>query len=342
MKKVTIIIAALAMVASFALSASAAEWNFYGSARIQVASVDYDSALGKDDRETEFKLLGTSRIGAKVKVSDTLVGRFEYGTGVNLRHLYAEWNFGAGKLLVGQSYTPTGTYFYSNQAWNDDGLFEYGGIQYHGRLPMLRLTFGDLKLALVEFNTDNSGNVTGAVKTTLPKIEAAYNMKFDNFFVDISGGYQSYEKGNTDIDSYLVALGGGVDIGAFYVKGNVYYAQNGEAYGLLGMGQRSVEAKAINDTNDMETLSACAILGYKMSDAITFETGYGYQSHELDDTAPGQDSDDEAIFYLQAAVTLAPGVRVIPEFGFIDLDDTDMGVDEGDITYFAAKWQIDF
>ena len=50
-------------------------------------------------------LQGNSRIGAAVKVSDALSGRFEYGASngnANIRHLYGVWNFGAGSLLVGQ------------------------------------------------------------------------------------------------------------------------------------------------------------------------------------------------------------------------------------------------
>lgn len=48
------------------------------------------------------KLHGNSRIGARVKVSDSVNGRFEYGAlnGVNLRILWGEWNFGAGSLGV--------------------------------------------------------------------------------------------------------------------------------------------------------------------------------------------------------------------------------------------------
>lgn len=52
-------------------------------------------------------------------MSDELTGGFEYGSGVNLRKLYGEWNFGAGSLLIGQTYTPL-NYFYSNQVYGGD------------------------------------------------------------------------------------------------------------------------------------------------------------------------------------------------------------------------------
>ena len=58
-----------------------------------------------------------------------------------------------------------------------------------------------------------------------------------------------------------------------------------------------------------------------------------------------QDEDKDITGYLQAVISLAPGVWIIPEVGFTDLDDNiqDGGDDdEGDQFYLGAKWQIDF
>jgi len=73
--------------------------------------------------------------------------------------------------------------------------------------------------------------------------------------------------------------------------------------------------------------------------------GAGYT--ENDNDAIGKavgfvEKDKTAAYYIQAAVTLAPGVFVVPEIGYWDLFDDIAGNDEGDFWYAGAKWQIDF
>ncbi|MGD9825120.1 MAG: hypothetical protein AB7U36_12155, partial [Desulfobacter sp.] len=77
MKKTIVVLAALALMMG---SAYAAEWNFYGSARLATFWDDTDIISG-DDGNTQYSeyLQVNSRIGANVKVSDELTGRFEYG-----------------------------------------------------------------------------------------------------------------------------------------------------------------------------------------------------------------------------------------------------------------------
>ena len=105
MKKLLVLLAAVAFVVAFTVPAMSADWNFYGSSRISTF-FDGDSeeltGTGFDDDDLTWGLQGNSRIGAKVKAGD-ISGRFEYGTGINLRLLYASWNFGGGELLVGQA-----------------------------------------------------------------------------------------------------------------------------------------------------------------------------------------------------------------------------------------------
>lgn len=342
MKKFILLIAALTMVASFALTAAAAEWNFYGSARMETWSNDVDNpSPAKDDTDTTWDIQGNSRFGATVKVSDTLVGGFEYGTGVNLRKLFAEWNFGAGKLLIGQTYTPVSSLFYSNQVWGEDNDLLDCGQAYVGRIPMIQLTFGTFKLAFVRPNTDGTPvALTGDIDVTFPKFEASYQFKMDNFFVDVYGGYQTYEVNNVDVDSYVTGIGGGVNFGALYVNANVYMAQNGNSYGLLGMGDDSLSYNAVKkDVIDDDTLGYLAVVGYKVSDGLTVEAGYGYISHDLDGP---QKEDESQNFYVNATVVLAPGVFIVPEIGVRDYMDSAAGADQGKLTYFGAKWQMNF
>jgi hypothetical protein len=153
MRKLVSVIAALAMVATFAMSAAAADWNFYGSARIETFFESADVSGGNDTDDFSLVDPGNSRIGSNVAVSDELSGRFEYGTGggnASIRLLYAKWNFGGGTLTVGQDYTPIANGSgYSQQFKNGNtGMIGYG-MPYSGRHPQLKLSFGDFHIAAI-------------------------------------------------------------------------------------------------------------------------------------------------------------------------------------------------
>lgn len=343
MKKFKIAALTLAMVAGFALSAVAADWNFYGSARVETFVTDKDNPAGTSDTKSlSESLQGNSRIGASVKVSDELTGGFEYGTGVNVRKLYGEWNFGAGKFLVGQTYTPM-NWFYSNQVYGvDNDLLAQGGL-YSGREAMLQLTFGSFKIAAVAPDTDDLG--TGfSSEVDIPAIEASYTYTVNNLTLEVAGGYQSYElvSGATtyDIDSYVVALGGMVNFGPAFFNANVYSGENaGSLIEISVDGDNAwddgLAAISGNQVLDNDCFGFVVVAGYKFNDMFTMEAGYGYAETELDNAVA---EDEVASYYVNATVTLAPGVFFVPEIGKIDGEEsTDI-----DTTYYGVKWQINF
>ncbi len=345
MKKIMVIVAALAMMTG---SAYAAEWNFFGSARVATFITDVDNpGVTPDTNNFVENLQGNSRIGANVKVSDELTGRFELGigeaqpgglSGVETRLLYGEWNFGAGKLLVGQAYTPLNM-FYSNQVYAaDNNLLNYGGV-YGGRNPALQLTFGDFQIAaLPTANAAVSG--FAVTETNMPKIEASYRLAMDNFHVALQGGYNSYEVGNTeDIDSYVLALGAGVKFGAGYLQGNIWTGENVGPYGLYNA-PADDPAIVAGKVVDNEAFGWLLVAGYKFNDMIGLEVGYAQAEAEMD--ATGSIEDDVAAYYVQTTVGLAPGVFIVPEIGVIDNKKNAAGVDESEITYYGIKWQINF
>ena len=340
MKKLVVMVAALAL---FASTAYAADWNFYGSARVATFYTSTDTVDGPDVSDTLSEgLQGNSRIGATVKVSDELTGGFEYGTGVNVRKLYGEWNFGAGSFLVGQTYTPLNK-FYSNQVYDaDNDLLAQGGI-YSGRAPMLRLKFGGFEIAAVSPNTDDLGTGLSA-EVDVPAIEASYTLKFDALEVFLAGGYNSYEligaATTYDVDSYVVALGLGLDLGAFYINGDIFAGQN--AGNLMAISTTGDDAwgdglAAISGTQvlDNDAFGWLLVAGYKVNDMFTLEAGYGYVETELDTVS----TDDEcASYYVNATVTLAPGVFFVPEIGYFDGNEAG----EFETLYYGVKWQINF
>jgi hypothetical protein len=338
-------VASLALVAGFAMTAAAADWNFYGSARMAQFFTNTEGIDGPLDVDNfDMDLQGNSRIGANVKVSDELSGRFEYGTGVNVRLLYGTWDFGGGALTVGQAYSPLNM-FVSNQVFGGDtDLLNVGGV-YSGREPMLQLKFDGFKIALLKLN--NADDVGGVVENTMPAIEASYAYSQDNWNVKAAFGYQSYETHHIsgveiDVDSYVVALSGGVNFGALYLGANGYVGENGgnlialntTGTGFSGDGLAGINA-AGTDTDDNDIMGIVFVIGGKINDMFSVEAGYGYAEQELDSMT---DADEVSSYYLQSTITFAPGVFVVPEIGMIDNEESG----QTEVTYFGAKWQINF
>lgn len=355
MKKAIVVLAALALMAG---SAYASEWNFYGSARVGTFWSDTDT-IPDDTGDVQFSesLHVTSRIGAKVKVSDTLTGRFEYGayTDVaNIRLLYGEWDFGAGKLKVGQDYAPL-SWIYSSQAFYDDNCVLAHGSVYSHREPQVTLTFGGLKVGFIKPNTtvnndlkDGKGtDFTGDIQSLMPAVEVTYRLDLDMVALDFGAGYSTFEADaggeEENINSYVLAFGFKFNTGGFYCNGDVYYGQN--AGNLLKISDDTVpytendDGFAEYDTVageflDNECLGFLLVAGYKINDMFKVEAGYGYTETELDH----QDGDRAAMYYLNTTITLAPGVFVVPEVGFFDgRDDRDE-----ETRYIGMKWQINF
>ncbi|MFO8089312.1 MAG: hypothetical protein R6U13_05700 [Desulfatiglandaceae bacterium] len=388
MKKLFTVLASLAILAAFAVPASAAEgdveariaaleeafqcsWKFYGSARMttfwEKRSVQRSVTGLDDDTDMTWALQGNSRIGGMVKLGD-VDGRFEYGhttaNGATLRLLYGQWNFGAGKLLVGQDYTPM-TFWVSGQAWNGDNCLLGFGQMYQGREQQVKLTFGNFQIAAINPVTNRA--VTGFpqadIDTTIPKLAASYDIKGGPIKARISGAYQTYDvvrvvagaEDEQSVDAWQIATGAVYDMGPFFLKGDLYYGEN-----LANMGQSSVAAAtttgiagiradraAWSGTTivDAETLGFALIAGFKMNDSITFEVGYGQANNEIEIGGTSVEQDVKA-YYMNAAISLAKNVFIVPEIGKLDYGDIKQtGVpdeNQGDIKYLGAKWQINF
>jgi len=332
-----------------ALESEAAEWNFFGSARMSTFFSEKNAAYtgtGFKDNDLGWDLQGNSRFGALVKAGD-ITGSFEYGTGINLRKLYGQWDFGGGSLLVGQTYTPCNA-FYSNQVGGGDtDLLPYGGI-YDGRHPMIRLKVGGFRFAAVKPGSDVLNE--DSVDTKIPKFEADYNFNAGPVSLKFLGGYNQYNtKDDATDNTYAITswiAGGGVSFnaGPFYANGNIYYGQN---LGPFGMWQQSVYDDPLWDGTEYQnakTVGYLGVVGFKVSDMLTFEGGYAHIESKAD--AAGVSYKDPAqSYYIQAVITIAKGFFIVPEVGVFDLKTVDAGAvstDEGKDTYFGLKWQINF
>jgi hypothetical protein len=346
MKKLIVIFAAIAMVGAFTATAMAAEWNFYGSARMATFYTTYDdgNSATADENNVAWGQQGNSRIGATVKFNDEIGGKFEMSDSFGKRLLYGTYNFGAGQLLLGQEYAPS-TSFYSNSVYDSDGDLLGVGQFYIGRVPMIQVKIADFKLALMKPNVANTLGGTGT-ESKMPRIEASYKFKTDAFFVDVFGGYQSYDElgtsiGDQSVSSYVVGVGGGADFGPVYLKAGVHLSQNQGQYGAYNPAGMSDEAQIVTgQLKDMDGVGYLAVVGFKANDALTIEAGYGSEKNELD--VDNSKADETVQYYLNLSYTITPGFFVVPEIGKIDFKEDAAGNDEGDFTYAGLKWQINF
>ena len=354
MKKLFIIFAILCLAAP----AMAADWNFYGSARMSTFYTDVDTDVSGVDNtsRTNWALQGNSRIGATVKVNDQIGGGFEYGSGPNLRKLYGTYTFGGGsELLLGQTYTPTSTYFYSNSVFDGDGDLLGVGQFYAGRNPMVQWKTGGFKIALVT-PTTVADTANYVVDLIIPKIEASYGFKRDSWFMDVYGGYQTYDLnyvvGNDPtVNAYVVGLGGGMNFGAFYVNLGGHIGRNLGNYGAYAPGfsgtraiNQSINIDANQNEQDNDGWGALGVIGFNLSDMWSFEAGYGYETSELDNDAAGDPSETVQQMYVNATINIAPGFFIVPEVGIAKYDYANTGdLDpQPEVFYAGAKWQINF
>jgi len=379
MKKLLVVL----VVLCFAAPAAAVDWNFYGSARVETwyDSRDYGdgtNTAGTDDQDAEliWDLQGNSRIGAKVK-HEAVSGQVELalkGDGggdldVGTRRIHATWNFGPASLTVGKDYTPV-SQFISGQAFDVDlGLLGIG-TQYGNRVGQLKLDWGGFQIALIDPDTsrlpvglsEGNGIGQGDVDTVVPKIEAQWGMSFDTWNFAIQGGYQYYtiedvtnlagtSTNDVDVDTYTIGAMAGVNFGPAYVKGSISYGANwyqakwGAAAGRTDTSGARWDGD--DGIDDVKSLQWALVAGFKVSDMLSLEAGFGWRQDDPDNFNPAVDASGDNEWqayevYGQAVIALAPGVWLIPEIGYTDYGDNFDNDDEGDRWYAGGKWQIDF
>ncbi len=375
MKKIFVILSAIMFAVVFAIPASAGvgegavEWDFYGSVRMQTFNENQDennpgnvdvngNPLGYDDRDSRWGLNAVSRIGAKVHKGD-IGGGFEYGhkydhdhghdsSSLTLRKIYGTWDFGVGELTVGKTYTPI--HFVTNQVYdNDYGLRGFGAFYVYE--PMIQVEIEGFKLALITPGIGDAG--LGAAfrdyDTTFPKVEASYTLAMDTFSIKAFGGWSAFEAVNAadreyDVTCYIYGVSGVVNVGPVTLKAMIWEGQNVDLYGLSYNQEVDFEpdyVAAVDDIRDNNGYGGVVSIGVKINDVIGVEAGYGYVTGE-DDPVGKNHKDDAWAAYLQAPITLAQGVTVVPEIGHYDYEEDDGNADQGYESYFGAKWQISF
>jgi len=374
MKKLMILLAAITMVGAFTAT-TMADFDLYGSARFRSYYASYDSGVpGEDsDKDLEWRMGHLSRFGANFK-SEKITGKFELdaraGAGgwtadiesssgasglgnMRLRHLWGQWDFGAGKLMIGQNFPlydapVSGINYYSG------GLQKFGGMGlWDARISQLRLTFGDLRLAFLQTDTTMQRWPLGTFEEAnirFPKIELRYDMKLDAFSFNFIGGWQTYEiedkdgtKATRDIPSWVLGFRGRANFGPAYVGLALTYRRNGLNYGVWTVSTKESAVFQGNDLKDATAWGVDAALGWKIHDMLTLEASLAALDSKQDTSLDNED--DAVVWCLLARITMTPGVYIIPELIYQDNKDvTNNGVstDQGDVTVFGVYWRIDF
>jgi hypothetical protein len=361
MRKLFLIVAAVAFMGYFAAPALAADWGFYGSVRMLTYMEDTaKEAAGtvSDDSDFFHQLDTGSRIGAIVKAGD-ITGRFEYGTtasggAITSRLLYGRWNFGAGSILVGQDYCPA--QLNAHSSWKTT-LSGYGRL-YAGRVPQVKLYLGNFQLALLEPKTGSGTGLTGAAvefDTTLPKIEANYTFKTGPFAATAVFGYNTYDEvinptATTEkeigVDSMVYGVGLQYLVGPLRVRANVWAGTNIEEYGTISNGGPVAAWYNGNDIEDTDTMAYCAAVNYKISDTMTFDVGYGVQTEEGKTTGNVDKEREVSAYYALLIIKLAENVYLSPEAGVRDYGDEKVAgspdVKKGKDTRYGVEFKVNF
>lgn len=351
-------------------------YSFYGSLRFQTFYNDTSNIDGntrnaaniEDDEGLRWDLAGNARFGTKV-TRDKISGVYEIGldddASVYTRLIYGIYDFGPGKVLIGQDYTPIGRICYSNQVYADDLTLTGWGAAYEVRTPQIRFEFNGLEVAFVKdkgSSIPSSPSAAGVAKTQgdvdvlMPKIEMRYHVGQEKFFADVFGGFFAFEVedvvgldnagnavvnyGDETVNSWVVGAGGGVNLDPVFLRAQAYYARNAADFSLVHTNSDGAKFDAAGDLVDEENFGAHFVAGAKLG-KYTVEAGIGYVSSEYDES--GSEADNAMSYYLNAVIPIYGPFFVVPEIGVLDYLDGEDGRDEDkDITYVGAKWQINF
>jgi hypothetical protein len=298
----------------------------------------------------------------------------------NVRRLFGVWHFAEGwGLKVGKDYTPI-TFFLSGQVVDADaGLLQVGNA-YGARKGLIeidgKLGPGTLKIAAIDPSSTAFITLPGLggpgddvtiatdTETNIPKFEVSYEFGLsDAMSFHAFGGYQYIKQlvnatgtvagapfvFNVDenVSSWMIGVGGDMNLGPMFVKPQVSYYSNGAAAGWLGSripgGSSALPAlDATGNIDDATSLMAMLALGFSPTEAMTLEGGIGFLFTDQDNGFENTSYDA----YLQLVWTLAKGVYLVPEVGYRDFGDFEPAIgpeqDLGSRFYAGAKWQIDF
>jgi hypothetical protein len=324
-----------------------AETSLYGSARVASFWNVTDTA-GNKEGDIDEHLQGNSTFGANF-VNGAITGKVEFGAGtgaVGTRLLYGTWNFGEGKLTVGQDYNSY--YLGSAQVHTDDNASKAYGALWENRQAQIRVNLNNgLYFAAIQPSTGLTATgapsyTTSNTQTTgheiyLPKLNVGYAGKTGSIGYNFGVVGQTFknEAVNKQVTSVLGYAQGTAAFGATSLQGSASFAQNAGNMGFMGRAVYDTAAK-----KDVTGFEGYLQASQKVSETVSANIGFGYTYDQS--SASGAKADDKMLFFVNAPVTLTKNAFVVPEFSYYD-QLKKAGVDEKNKLYaVGAKWQINF
>lgn len=324
MKKFLSFLATVLLINSFAVLAVAADWSFYSSLRTTTLNNNFDAEM---------------TYGANIDVSWVQKVNNHIGDkcNIDLSLPYDSENFIDGILhrdKTDLTFNPN----ISNQLYGNDPIMWSSGGFYGEYENTIQAKFGNFKVLV--FPAVNNTNIGVSVDTAIKQIDLKYSKSFGSVIPTIFDNEKTYtiEAGASyNIDTMVLGVSSAINIGPAYIMANIFGRKNTIDNRL----EQSDADDAIVDTNvkDNNTLGYLAVVGFKANDKLNFELGYGVDKHEIDTT--GKEENNTSIVYLQAAINITDSFFIVPELGEYNYGDDSTGKEES-MTYFGAKWQMNF
>lgn len=348
--------------------------NMYGQVRF-AAYYDYRSTKPNvgdtktDKSDLLYNLQGNSRLGwnfsaGKFKANMEL--NFNQDgvnpNGFGFRQFWGAYTFDNGlTLTAGQKTSIAGNHGSYNDIYlTDNGLAGFGNIS-DVRRPLIMLSYAGFDFAMISNERDHAAgkvtNTTNGVDTNgnlvaanvkehyIPRFEAAYNLKFNNFSgkVFASYGLYNYSAGINKtqwvgIQSWHVGTYLNPTFGKMYVKFSLYYGMNVGMFG--GTNGHSFNPTLVQngdsvDTKNTSSFGVAAAFGInEIVTNLSAELAGGYALY-MTDVDNVEDRNAYAV-YLQAPYKFNQYVSLIPQIGYYGLtqDKAD------DKSYFMAGAQL--
>ena len=146
--------------------------------------------------------------------------------------------------------------------------------------------------------------------------------------------------------SWVLGITASWNIGAFSLGGQISYGMNeSNVRSWQFVGNRASSSATLktggDDIANSYTLQFEIVPSYTVTDWLRLEAGFGYR---MDNPHGAPDTLDltGSLTYFQGMITMAPGVFLFPEVGYLNSLDDYRGKEHVHGPYAGAKWQIDF
>lgn len=283
-------------------------------------------------------------------------------------------------ITIGQTHSLFNTIGFSNQSWANDVNMRGVGVAWNAPDNRITLKYQGFQFSLsTPYHTE--GKFSGTISSTtaytadkdtyIPQLQFGYMHSGEDWRLKVVGAFQTYELKhlraagsstdifkNKNVNSWMLMADGNLNFGPLYLAATASVGQNwsearwnsskgGLANDYANNKRLNTFAVALkgNKLKDTSSLMGAVIVGYRLTEALRLEAGFGYRYDEND----AWDKNSHMwLTYIQASYTVAKGFRIVPEMGLLDLGKT-VGTrgandarDNGYVWYVGAKWQMDF